>query len=394
MFKSNFFRLFTGTTIGALLMWLGTSCEGPAGPDGKNGQDANATCTQCHNNNSPLTVKMAQYSKSVHAEGSTVFEANSATCAPCHSGNGFNEVVKNNTPSTFTIGADPTKPTMYALNYTCSSTVTSNPTPMSCGTCHQIHTNYDTTDFNFTWSAAVPMLMYGGSMTMDAQNSSNLCLKCHQPRPTTSSKTGNDTVPNISNLSGPYAISTRLNHHGTVGAIYSGKGGLEIPGTESYTTKPTHSTTACATCHMANAVGYEVGGHTFNVAGLVDGTYTQNVNGCNKCHDGTTMAKITAFYPNTKSTEIQGLLNTLGDKLNTIGIVTINADSTSNKYYSLTTKHYDGGAKTKTGSTNLMAAAVTNFSLVLQDRSLGIHNFAYTKALLKNTVDALTAAGY
>jgi nitrate/TMAO reductase-like tetraheme cytochrome c subunit len=362
------------------------------GPDGKNGADANATCKQCHNDNSPITVKQFQFANSMHAAATTLIEANNKSCAPCHSGNGFKEVVDNNIPSTFTIGADTTKPTMYALNYFTSSTVTNDPAPISCETCHKIHTAYDTTDFNFRFSDKVPMLMYGGTKVMDAQNSSNLCMKCHQPRPLTSSATGNDTVPNLNNLSGPFPISKYGNHHGTVAAIYSGMGGMEIPGTQVYTTKPTHSTTACATCHMAPAVSDELGGHTFSVAGLVDGTYTQNVNGCNQCHDGTTMAKITAFYPNAKSTEIQGMLNTLGDKLNALSLVTTTTDPT-NKYYNLTNNHYDGGAKPKTGSTNLMAAAVINFQLVLQDRSLGIHNFDYTKALLSNTIDALTNAG-
>ena len=303
-------------------------------------------------------------------------------------------MVRNNTPSTFALGADVTKPTMYALNYNTSTSVTLNPTPMDCGTCHKIHTAYDSTDFEFTFSAKVPLLMYGGIKEVDAGNSANLCIKCHQPRPGTSSKTGRDTVPNLSDPTGKFAISTRGNHYGTVGAIYSGVGAMEISGSEPYTVKHAHTQTACASCHMSSAIGTEVGGHTFNVVGLVEGTSTQNVNGCNICHDGVARAKITAFYPNDKSTEIQTLLNQLGDKLNALKLLTVSTDSTANKFFSLTTNHYDGGAKTLTGSTNLQAAAVINFQFVLRDRSLGIHNFNYTKALLKNTVDALTAAGY
>jgi hypothetical protein len=38
--------------------------------------------------------------------------------------------------------------------------------------------------------------------------------------------------------------------------------------------------------------------------------------------------------------------------------------------------------------------AIINFQLCLREYSLGIHNTAYTTALLQNSIDALTAAGY
>ena len=43
---------------------------------------------------------------------------------------------------------------------------------------------------------------------------------------------------------------------------------------------------------------------------------------------------------------------------------------------------------------NVQMGAIINFQLCLREYSLGIHNTAYTKALLQNSIDALTAAGF
>jgi hypothetical protein len=37
--------------------------------------------------------------------------------------------------------------------------------------------------------------------------------------------------------------------------------------------------------------------------------------------------------------------------------------------------------------------AMINFQFCLREYSLGIHNFKYSKALLQNSIEALTAAG-
>jgi hypothetical protein len=42
---------------------------------------------------------------------------------------------------------------------------------------------------------------------------------------------------------------------------------------------------------------------------------------------------------------------------------------------------------------NVQLGAIINFQFCLREYSLGIHNTLYVKALLVNTVEALTAAG-
>ena len=75
-----------------------SSCEGPAGPagqdgqNGQNGMDANATCIQCHNDKVTVLAKMKQTANSGHQTGAT-FERSAADCAPCHTHQGYLEVL-------------------------------------------------------------------------------------------------------------------------------------------------------------------------------------------------------------------------------------------------------------------------------------------------------------
>jgi hypothetical protein len=84
---------------------------------------------------------------------------------------------------------------------------------LSCFTCHSnIHTTYSGTDFfPLTTTAAVPMTMWKGTKTINLtqDNSfSNLCIKCHQPRPMTTSSTisNGDVVDYASLVSNPTAV--------------------------------------------------------------------------------------------------------------------------------------------------------------------------------------------
>ena len=129
-------------------------------------------------------------------------------------------------------------------------------------------------------------------------------------------------------------------------------------------------------------------------------------------------------------TEIQGLLASLAAKL-TIGGVEImnrNGDSATNLWYGITKNNYDGYLNVYDPITNPTAetyntksfkyvgtppgtwsaaqiaynkdlpvltlsyaqmGALINFQLCLRDYSLGIHNYAYTKALLTNSIAKL-----
>ena len=95
------------------------------------------------------------------------------------------------------------------------------------------------------------MTMWGGTKTINLPadgGKSNLCVKCHQPRPFTSAIDGSvqDYVAIAANPTGimydgnPSGTTNKIKpsyrthtHYGTVGAIYAGMGGVEFAGTEN-----------------------------------------------------------------------------------------------------------------------------------------------------------------
>ena len=422
-------RLLTFCTFAGFLL---TSCEGPAGPAGK---DANETCKLCHNSAGVDSVT-TQFELSKHSYGEAAFtESGSTGCAPCHTSEGFKYVVANNTSTVFVLSG-----TSYTNPY--ASSADKSYGEMRCSMCHpKLHTSYTDADFMpLTTTAAVPMTFFGGAKTIDLTQDggkSNLCVKCHQPRPFTNSNS-NKNILNYDSLKlAPTAVfydaaqvknllkpSYRTHtHYGTAGAIFAGKGGVEF-GT-GYANSQHTTVASCEDCHMAPMTG-KGGGHTFSALG--------NFNGCNitGCHSANPISSSTTtkYWKQTRD-EITALLNSLAAKLKIGGVEILNrnGDATSNLWYGLTTNNYDGylniydpvtnpTAQTYNASsfqyigtpststwtaaqivynatlpkitlTNAQMGALINFQLCLRDYSLGIHNYTYTKTLLTNTIAAL-----
>ena len=428
MKKTNIFLSFTAVAT-LMLLLVFTGCkkpadgadgaigpQGPAGANGTNGVDANETCKLCHN----ATVVEAiakEFDFSKHFTGvAAEEEVGNAACAPCHESDGFKYVITNNTPATFAI---PTGGTTYVNNYQATqATAIGN---ISCFTCHSsLHTTYGSADLPaLATTSAVSMTMYGGTKTIDITQDggmSNLCIRCHQPRPisttTTSSRLGN-TIDYASLVTNPtdtfysrytsslnkVSLSFRSGvHYGTVGAIFAGVGGIEF-GT-GYANSPHTTVATCQDCHMATR-NIAAGGHTFVAKG--------NFNGCNAtgCHTG--MSATAGLFTGTR-TDTKQLLDDLAAKINTLGDGThpiLNVDATTtNLWVGLTTGNYDGylniynasnpnGYYYTTGSTNRFPGltnaqwgAIINFQLALRENSLGIHNTQYVQTLLTNSIAA------
>jgi len=173
---------------------------------------------------------------------------------------------------------------------------------------------------------------------------------------------------------------------------------------------------------MATMSG-KAGGHTFFAKG--------NFNSCNTtgCHSSAITSSSTTFWKTTRD-EIQELLNTLAAKINSVGagtdILHTQSDTEENLWAGLTTGNYDGylniydpssnpggewknpaPAKSWTQTQkdtnnalptfpslkNVVMGSMINFQMCLREYSLGIHNYKYSKALLTNSIEALTAAG-
>lgn len=412
--------------------------DGVAGTDGNNGingVDANQTCKQCHKS-IIVEQKSTEFELSKHSYGEASFEeAGNTACAPCHESEGFKFVCENNTPVTFTLNASTGK---YVNNY--ASDATHAIGQIGCFTCHsKLHTTYTAADTRpFTSIAPVKMTMWAGAKTIDlTQNggNSNLCVKCHQPRPIAKKTDGNvlDYDALVSNPTGIFYDSTLTTnvlvpgyrtdvHNGTVGAIFAGQGGIQFAGSLSYGNSSHTSLASCQNCHMAPLTG-KAGGHTFFTKG--------NFNGCNVtgCHSYSPLdansPKFTYTRSNTKT-----LLAQLAAKLQVGGIEIMNKnpDATTNLWAGITDGNYDGylniydpinnpnGPLNNGGTcfrntapssswttaqqiqnltypritlTNAQMGAIINFQMCLREFSLGIHNTSYSKALLTNTIAIL-----
>jgi hypothetical protein len=164
------------------------------------------------------------------------------------------------------------------------------------------------------------------------------------------------------------------------------------------------------------------GGHTFSAKG--------NFGGCNVigCHSDEPMTSAAPKLVNMQS-EIRTLLESLASRLKSgsVGFLHQDPDVTTNLWYGITSKNYDGylnvydpsanpggifqnPAPGKTWTTDqintnkalrkftslqdVQLGAILNFQLCLREYSLGVHNYEYTKTLLTNTIDAMTAAGF
>ena len=432
----NLFRLFSVLFSAGFLF---TACEGPMGPAGTagtDGKDANATCTQCHNSTGVDSVK-TQFAYSKHSYGDANFEEVGSTgCSPCHESEAFKYVVENNVSTVFSIVPPATT---YSNPY--ASSPDKSYGPMQCNMCHsKLHSTYTFADFMpLTTTAAVPMTFFGGAKTIDLpqdDSKSNLCAKCHQPRPFTNSNTDKNVLNYAVLVSNPTAVfydaaqSNSLNvlkpsfrtstHNGTTAAIFAGIGGVEF-GT-GYTNSQHTTVASCQNCHMAPMTG-KAGGHTFSAQG--------NFNGCNVagCHSANPISSATTskYWKQTRD-GVKAQLDQLAAKLQIggIDILNRNSDATSNLWAGLTTNNYDGNlnmydpVNNPTGTiyntalfqntsttgftaaqiatnnslpkitlTNAQMGAVINFQLCLRDFSLGIHNAAYTTTLLANSIAVL-----
>lgn len=388
----KFFKL---AIFAIALMSFGAACvkEGPPGMDGaagaagaagKNGVDANETCKMCHKPSSVDAI-LVQFQLSKHEYGSAAEEeAGSNTCGPCHLQEAFKDVVKRNVPTTFTLNTTTGK---YVNDY--MSTTDKAYGEIGCRACHSsIHETYTSTDLpKLTTVAAVPMSMWGGKKTINItpdNGSSNLCIKCHQPRPFTFNNTKNtaytgdvlDYAALVSKPNDVFIDATTAagiaaakiipgyrthTHYGTVGAIYAGMGGVELTGPTGYASMVHKDKASCADCHMAPMTG-KAGGHSFVAKG--------NFNGCNVtgCHNATPVTATNAKYWTNPRAEIKLLLEQLAAKLVisdngvTAQILNKNPDTEANLWVTLTAGKYDGYLNVYDPATNVPETAGDSFN--------------------------------
>ncbi|MEJ2215404.1 MAG: hypothetical protein P8099_02200, partial [Gemmatimonadota bacterium] len=290
--------------------------------------------------------RVLQYEHSVHYTGGNFERASDKVCAVCHSNEGFVERIANGTD---TIATAPT-----------------NPTPPNCRTCHMIHTNYDSTDLRLRTTAPVTLLINGKTVDLGKGGEANLCTECHQPRVP-------DPMPVINGDSVTIASPYYDMHHGTQGAVLAGTGAFEFQGSQTIVEGPMahgYKLGGCPVCHMANAYGWQAGGHTMNMTYTLHGSVEPNLAGCTSsgCH-----ITATTFDRLGVQTQVATMLDSLQTLLQAKGILDSSGSVVLGRY-----------------SANLTAAYL-NWSMFSQDGSMGVHNPEYVEAVLQNTIEKVNS---
>lgn len=302
-------------------------CEGDEGPAGPEGT---ASCVECHNDDTQIAAISSQWDNSIHATGGN-FERNSSSCSMCHTSEGF-----------------------VAYLDTGEGGTPENPSAIGCFTCHMPHTNHD-----FSLRTADPVeLTLGG--TFD-QGDGNLCANCHQGR------TPDPEIPESGTIT---ITSTRFGvHHGPQANILNGSGAYVFAGATYRSSGHANAVTnGCPTCHMAPPYGAQAGGHTWNMTYMYHGHETDLVGGCETCHPS-----IDDFSYGDVQADIQVLLATLSDVLiNDVGIMNESEESVEGEW------------------PVAEAGAFLNYKMILEDRSLGIHNPAYAEDVLEASIAAVS----
>ena len=305
-----------------------------------------------------------------HAKGTYVEEAGTRSgCSPCHSGAGFIEWVKEGRPSD-------------ANGLPSGTTILPEATNISCAVCHDPH---DATN-EHQLRLADTQLGDGTPITFDLYGTGAMCMQCHRSR-----RYAKTYASDVSNQSSHYGA-----HHGPQADMLLGKNapdfGIDLPTSpHGVAVVPGDDhTNACVNCHMsgpsldANNNPSLVGGHSWN---MNDAEGHDNVAACAPCHgDIGTSFKDKKYYVNGNAdldgngvaeglqVEIKGLMDKLSSYLP--------HDADGN--VSITTSNADSMALTP----EIMKAGYA-YIWVEEDRSFGIHNPAFTFALLKASIESL-----
>jgi hypothetical protein len=287
------------------------------------------SCAECHDGSNLITGKKAQWEESLHGTGEAYGRGTSASCAGCHSGNAFIDMVAAGlSPDEVAAGdADPTR--------------------QDCRACHMIHETYTGADFALRTTSPVTLYAIDGATYNGGKG--NLCVNCHQPR-RDAPVAENGIISGISSHWGP--------HHGPQSAMLLGLAGAgDVTGTPHGHYGAAQNT--CVTCHMGD--NHE-GNHTFE----------PEVSRCEGCHPD-----IEDFDYHGVQTEIQELTDSLGAALLALDLINENSED---------------GHPIVTEAPEDQAIALWNWIYVAhEDKSNGVHNYAYAKALLEEGLARLAA---
>lgn len=376
--KTNKLLQFVTLFICAISFALITSCEGPQGPagpagpqgdtgaqgpagedgtDGTDGVSGSAECLECHSSEAKYLVTQ-QYEGSSHAESAISGFAESGTgCQMCHTNEGFIEWMWS--------GEDAVE---NSYNY---------PTRISCTTCHGWHNESfetaETPNYALRANGPVDLLMYRSAglpaVEVDLGGNGNLCINCHQPRRSwqgyeaSDDNLGDGTYDQGSTHFGP--------HHGPQAASFSMEGAADVGTTAFPTTASFHARElSCTDCHMFEQ------NHTFE----------PELESCNTaaCHNG----GITTLDENSRQLAVKAQFEELTDSLTTAGLFHWVVDTVFTYHPDHDVFELDSSFEQKPGIYPIgQVGALYNWEWLHDDKSYGVHNFAYIEAMLTKSLE-------
>ncbi len=315
--------------------------DGIAGVDGIDGVDGTTSCTSCHANSHTDPIIDA-YALSRHATGSNWARGTSASCAQCHNNEGYIDYLSG----TFVDddGVQSANPNGYAVS-----------NPITCTGCHSNHRSFDfendgndyaLRNIDPVFLVIDPTVHIDFANDVDPLGLSNSCTTCHQPRNSYAIPAGTEDYEITSSRFGPHHSPQATLVEGIMGANIAGAVGYPGVGSSAH-----RAGSSCTACHMGETTDGTDGGHSWMVTS----------NTCLECHSNV-------------PTEVTGFA---ADML------------------TLHTLLVEEGAITEDGSTVSgtypvkVAQATWNYKTLEEDKSHGVHNPNYAKALLKNSIEAL-----
>lgn len=330
--------------------------DGTNGTNGSNGTDGvdgvgTASCIECHSTNHRDAIDESYYI-SGHATGTSWARGKSASCAQCHNNEGFKDFLSGNFVDED--GFQSPNPAGYAVS-----------NAITCTGCHSDHRSFDFAndgnDFALRNLDAV-YLMTDRDLALDMTNSSdvmgksNTCIVCHQPRKTAALDADEEGVEDGMITLGRYYGP----HYGAQSTLLEGIQGVEIEGSITYPAAGSakhRQSASCVSCHMGEPTNGEDGSHT----------WVATLNACATCHGDADTLKT-----NFKA-EVDGYMAELEVLFEAQGLLV------------------DGSEQTGVDFPVTVIDAFWNYKFIYYDHSHGVHNPPYTKALLKNSIEALEA---
>jgi len=306
-------------------------------------------CGECHSG-PPHNPFYEDWSRGAHRILEAPAISSGGTCLQCHEGK--------------------TAGTRFGASTVYNEASSTSPMQLGCTTCHAPHGSSNTHELRETITVA---------------DTTNLCIQCHK----------RNSVPDTANTRGP---------HSPQGTTFLGTSGWRPAGfvwdSTNMTThsNPTANPMLCATCHVAaldvnNSKGqlaWHYTGHSFYAIPCVDTAGIDSTNSCSDtkrsfaactasgCHSSEAVAR--TFFESLSS-EMQYLGGVLWTDVNGNGKIDAG----------------DTGLLTKVASTEFKRDAVItvaegalfNVQLITADRSHGVHNAPYLRALLLATINAV-----